>query len=191
LTEGVLKTMVLNKFKTVTVLLVVGSLIAVGGGVLAHHAAQAPPTKVEKATGAGDRSDAPAARKDDARAEEKGKNQGAGGTNDAAESTKQKIAELMRQFHEYYAEGRYQEAKKVALQALELDPDNPTVIAAVKIVSIQLAQQEMARQVDKRELLETIRRLGERIQQLEAEQQKLRTAVERLEKKLEHKENGR
>src|SRR5262249_27364658 len=159
-TEGVLKTMVLNKFKTVTLLLVVGSLIAVGGGVLAHHAAQVPQTKVEKATGGGDRGDASPARTDDARAEEKEQNQADGGHKDA-ESIKQKVAELMRQFHECYKEGKYQEAKKAALQALELDPDNPAIVAAVQIVSVQLAQQEMARELDRRELLETIRRLGE------------------------------
>jgi RNA polymerase sigma factor (sigma-70 family) len=190
LTEGVLKTMVLNKFKTVTMLLVVGSLVAVGGGVLAHHAAQAPQTKVEKGTDAGDRGHASPARKDDAGAAESEKNQAEGGAGDSADTTKQKVAELMRRFHEYYSEGKYQEAKKVAVQAFELDPDNPTVVAAVKIASIQLAQQEMAREADRRELLETIRRLGERIQQLEAEQQKLRTAVERLEMKLQHKEDG-
>jgi hypothetical protein len=50
---------------------------------------------------------------------------------------KKEIAELMKQFNVLFKEGKYAEAEACALRAHELDPDNPTVTAAVRIARQQ------------------------------------------------------
>ncbi len=55
----------------------------------------------------------------------------------SAERTKeQNVAEAMKQFNDAYKAGKYQEAKRAAEMAHELDPDNPTATAAVSIVGM-------------------------------------------------------
>jgi RNA polymerase sigma-70 factor (ECF subfamily) len=60
----------------------------------------------------------------------------------SADGTKQKVKELMQEFHELYKEGKFKEAEMYASAAFELDPDNATVGAAVKIAHIQRGHAE-------------------------------------------------
>jgi type II secretory pathway component GspD/PulD (secretin)/tetratricopeptide (TPR) repeat protein len=53
------------------------------------------------------------------------------------ESKEKKVAELMKQYNTFYAEGKYPEAERLAMQAHELDPDNPMASAAISIVRTQ------------------------------------------------------
>jgi tetratricopeptide (TPR) repeat protein len=54
----------------------------------------------------------------------------------------ERVGKLMQQFHNLYKEGKYQEAEACARKALELDPDNPSVGAAVQIARIRRRAQE-------------------------------------------------
>ena len=53
------------------------------------------------------------------------------------QSKEKKVAELMKQYNTFYAEGKYPEAERLAMQAHELDPDNPMATAAISIVRTQ------------------------------------------------------
>jgi type II secretory pathway component GspD/PulD (secretin) len=55
----------------------------------------------------------------------------------AEQSKEKKVAELMKQYNTFYAEGKYPEAERLAMQAHELDPDNPMASAAISIVRTQ------------------------------------------------------
>jgi type II secretory pathway component GspD/PulD (secretin) len=48
----------------------------------------------------------------------------------------QQVKDLMKQFNTLYNEGKYKEAEVAAQKAHELDPDDPTTIAAVKLAEI-------------------------------------------------------
>ncbi|HZT81403.1 MAG TPA: hypothetical protein VFA26_14330, partial [Gemmataceae bacterium] len=48
-----------------------------------------------------------------------------------------KVAALMKQYNELFKEGKYQEAEVLAMQARELDPDNPVATAAVTMAKMQ------------------------------------------------------
>jgi type II secretory pathway component GspD/PulD (secretin) len=55
----------------------------------------------------------------------------------AEQSKDKKVAELMKQYNTFYAEGKYPEAERLAMQAHELDPDNAMAAAAISIVRTQ------------------------------------------------------
>src|SRR5205085_3465352 len=48
----------------------------------------------------------------------------------------QQVKELMKQFNQLYKEGKYKEAELAAQKAHELDPDDPSTEAAVKLAQI-------------------------------------------------------
>jgi type II secretory pathway component GspD/PulD (secretin) len=60
------------------------------------------------------------------------------------EHKQQEVAELMKQYHDFYKEGKYKEAEMAAMRAHELDPDNASASAAVHVAHIQRAQAEYA-----------------------------------------------
>jgi type II secretory pathway component GspD/PulD (secretin)/tetratricopeptide (TPR) repeat protein len=60
-----------------------------------------------------------------------------------AEELKNKnVEKLMKDYNARYREGKYAEAEAVAMRAMELDPDNSLVVAAVQIVRRQRAANE-------------------------------------------------
>ncbi len=55
-----------------------------------------------------------------------------------AEDVRQKkVTEMLKQFNQFYKEGKYEEARTAALKAKELDPDNETAGAAILIADRQ------------------------------------------------------
>jgi type II secretory pathway component GspD/PulD (secretin) len=55
----------------------------------------------------------------------------------AEENRQKQVSELMKQFHTLYKEAHYAEAESMATRALELDPDNGVISAAVHMARIQ------------------------------------------------------
>jgi type II secretory pathway component GspD/PulD (secretin) len=53
------------------------------------------------------------------------------------QNKEKKVAELMKQYNTFFQEGKYPEAERLAMQAHELDPDNPMAAAAVSIARTQ------------------------------------------------------
>jgi len=53
------------------------------------------------------------------------------------EHKKKQVDELMEKYHQLFSEAKYADAEMVAAQALELDPNNASVSAAVKIAEMQ------------------------------------------------------
>ncbi len=49
------------------------------------------------------------------------------------QNKQKKVAELMKQYNTLFKEGKYAESERLAMQAHELDPDNPMAAAAVNI----------------------------------------------------------
>lgn len=58
----------------------------------------------------------------------------------ADQHKQQEIGKLMKQYHEYFSEGKYKEAEMVATQAHELDPDNSAALAGMHIARVQSRQ---------------------------------------------------
>jgi type II secretory pathway component GspD/PulD (secretin) len=52
------------------------------------------------------------------------------------EHKKQQVAELMKQYHTLYSEGKYHEAALAATKARELDPENPAAGAAIEVAKM-------------------------------------------------------
>jgi type II secretory pathway component GspD/PulD (secretin)/tetratricopeptide (TPR) repeat protein len=53
------------------------------------------------------------------------------------QNKEKKVAELMKQYNTFFQEGKYPEAERLAMQAHELDPDNPMAAAAVSVARTQ------------------------------------------------------
>jgi hypothetical protein len=64
---------------------------------------------------------------------------------DAAEMKRQQVKKLMRVFGELFKEGKYAEAHSIALRTVELDADDPVVVAAVNLAKMQMRVQEYKR----------------------------------------------
>jgi beta-lactamase regulating signal transducer with metallopeptidase domain len=54
-------------------------------------------------------------------------------------AVRDRVAELMAKYNALYKQGKYAEAAHVAVQAMELDPDNPVLIIAASVASRQAA----------------------------------------------------
>jgi type II secretory pathway component GspD/PulD (secretin) len=68
-----------------------------------------------------------------------------------AEQNKEKnVADLMKQFNDYFKEGKYAEAMHAADMAHELDPDNPATTAALGMAKIQKNRQYYDKLKDQR-----------------------------------------
>lgn len=73
-------------------------------------------------------------------------------TREEVERNKQKnVAQLMKQFNQYFKEGKYKEAEHYARMAKEVDPDNPVTTAAVQISRMQGRVNEAKKVKDERE----------------------------------------
>jgi type II secretory pathway component GspD/PulD (secretin) len=55
----------------------------------------------------------------------------------AEDHKKKQIEDLMKQYHDYFKEGKYKEAEMAAMKAHELDPDDPAPAAAVHVAKMQ------------------------------------------------------
>ena len=94
------------------------------------------------------------------------------------EADKQKrVQELMGKYNELWKAGKFTEAEAYAKKALELDPDNATVAAAVYIV-------HRSRQVEH----QAVKTQEQRVEQLEQQLQKLIKQVEELHQEMKAKQ---
>jgi RNA polymerase sigma factor (sigma-70 family) len=80
-------------------------------------------------------------------------------------------AELLRQFHACYKEGKYQEAERYARAALEIDPDNAAARAAVEIAGVQRRQHDPIARIFREMNAGYAAELGERDANLEKVQE--------------------
>ncbi|HEX5271670.1 MAG TPA: hypothetical protein VFW33_14330, partial [Gemmataceae bacterium] len=69
----------------------------------------------------------------------------------AEENKQQRMKELMDKYNGLYKQAKYREAEMFAMQAQELDPDNPVAAAAVQIARTQVARTKFQRIKDKKE----------------------------------------
>ncbi len=86
---------------------------------------------------------------------------------------------LLKWYHNYFADGKYQQAEQVAELAYELAPEDPQTKAAVLVVRRQ--QSHVPRTANVEQKLEKVLN---KLEQLEGHMQQLEAEKEQLEKQL-------
>src|SRR5207248_1193496 len=64
---------------------------------------------------------------------------------------KEETAKLMKEFARLTQEGKFQEASKVAMQAREMDPDDPTTQAAMQMAQIMYRKDKWGKTKEEQE----------------------------------------
>ncbi len=94
----------------------------------------------------------------------------------------EQVAVLLKWYHNYLENGKYEQAQEIAETAHKLAPDDPRTLAAVKVARQQLTDQAGKEKVDQKldKVLSKLEQLEQHVRDLETEKLRLEKQVQAL-----------
>ena len=99
----------------------------------------------------------------------------------------EQVAVLLKWYHDYLGNGKYEQAQEIAETAHKLAPDDPRTLAAVKVARRQHGDMAEKEKIDQKldKVLSKLERLEQHVRELETEKQRLEKQVQSLQARNE------